>query len=160
MAPCYDHSHAKLQLGPTHLAPCDGSPQLTTRGDQDLQFSPPTCFGCVYRRPLTREQHVTARFHANANATEIETDTKGAQVVELKMRSLDRRSLRGVTRKFAPAAGGIENVGLHKIRFSTIVETAQYADSRVSLPERRDALGLRLADHLSRPLGHCAATQE
>ena len=74
------------------------------------QFSPPTRFGEVYLKPLTRAANL--RVVLNANLVDIETGADGAEVQALQVATLTGRRFRARARAYVLACGGLENARL------------------------------------------------
>lgn len=71
------------------------------------RFSPPTRFGRVYRRELTRSRRVTVWL--NANVTSIDVDETGSRVTQCQVSTLGGRRFVARAKTFVLATGGIEN---------------------------------------------------
>lgn len=75
-----------------------------------MQFSPPTRFGRMYRKPLERASDVRVFLHANA--VEIEREREAARVRGIRFATLEGGRFRVEARRYVVATGAIENARL------------------------------------------------
>jgi choline dehydrogenase-like flavoprotein len=106
------------------------------------QRSPPTRMGEAYRDELQAAPRIRVVLHANAVA--IETDSSGAVVEAVEVRTLEGRRLRLRARRFVLAMGGIEIPRLLLQPHPAWPE---------GIGNRHDVLGRYFADHPNLPFG-------
>ncbi|MEO0317257.1 MAG: hypothetical protein RL404_934 [Pseudomonadota bacterium] len=122
LLPYYERAHAVLQLGPSNFDPAFWE-QAIARDDvrriplasgrvRDTvsQFSPPVRFGRHYRKALQRASHVRIFLHANVTA--LLPDRSCTRISQVRVQTLDGKSMTVAARLFVLATGGIENARL------------------------------------------------
>ncbi len=122
MAPYYARTHELLKLGPINFDPHYWEQAIGRKdvrrlplGDGDVrdtisQFSPPVRFGKHYRQELKLARHV--RVFLYANVTELVPDPLAMRIKQVRVQTLNGKSMTVAARLFVLASGGIENARL------------------------------------------------
>ena len=155
LMPFYERAHSVLKLGPLNFEPGFWE-QAIGRADvrriplpsgmvRDTvsQFSPPVRFGRHYRKALQRASHVRIFLHANVTA--LLPDRDCTRISQVRVQTLNGKSMTVAARLFVLATGGIENARLL---------LASNQQMRCGIGNRRDLVGRYFMDHPRMLAGH------
>ncbi len=148
LMPYYERAHSVLQLGPLNFDPGFWEQAIGRRDvrripltsgrvrDTVSQFSPPVRFGRHYRKELQRASHVRVFLHANVTA--LLSDRACTRISQVRVQTLEGKSMTVAARVFVLATGGIENARL------LLASNQQMA---CGIGNRRDLVGRYFMDH-------------
>lgn len=148
LMPYYERAHQVLRLGPPSFDPAYWEQAIDradvrriplTSGrvrDTVSQFSPPVRFGRDYRQELQRAACV--RVFLYANVTALVPDRTGTRINQVRVQTLDGKTMSVAARCFVLASGGIENARL-------LLASNQVVAS--GLGNGRDLVGRYFMDH-------------
>ncbi len=148
LMPYYERAHGVLRLGPLNFDPGFWEQAIGRRDvrripltsgrvrDTVSQFSPPVRFGRHYRKELQRASHVRVFLHANVTA--LLADRACTRISQVRVQTLEGKSMTVAARVFVLATGGIENARL------LLASSQQMA---CGIGNRRDLVGRYFMDH-------------
>ncbi len=148
LMPYYERAHSVLRLGPLNFDPGFWEQAIARRDvrriplasgrvrDTISQFSPPVRFGRHYRKALQRASHVRVFLHANVTA--LLCDRACTRISQVRVQTLEGKSMTVAARVFILATGGIENARL------LLASNQQMA---CGIGNRRDLVGRYFMDH-------------
>ncbi len=148
LMPYYERAHGVLRLGPLNFDPGFWEQAIGRRDvrripltsgrvrDTVSQFSPPVRFGRHYRKELQRASHVRVFLHANVTA--LLADRACTRISQVRVQTLEGKSMTVAARVFVLATGGIENARL------LLASSQQMA---CGIGNRRDLGGRSFLDH-------------
>lgn len=148
LMPYYERAHSVLQLGPLNFDPGFWEQAIGRRDvrriplasgrvrDTVSQFSPPVRFGRHYRKELQRASHVRIFLHANVTA--LLSDRACTRISQVRVQTLEGKSMTVAARIFVLATGGIENARL------LLASNQQMA---CGIGNRHDLVGRYFMDH-------------
>lgn len=122
MTPYYARTHEVLKLGPVNFDPQYWEQSIGRTDVRRLpldsgdvrdtlsQFSPPVRFGKHYRQALKVARHV--RVFLYANVTELVPDALSLRIKQVRVQTLNGKTMTVAARLFVLASGGIENARL------------------------------------------------
>ena len=122
LTPYYARTHEVLKLGPVNFDPQYWEQSIGRTDVRRLpldssdvrdtisQFSPPVRFGKHYRQALKVARHV--RVFLYANVTELVPDALSLRIKQVRVQTLNGKTMTVAARLFVLASGGIENARL------------------------------------------------